>query len=171
MIISPSRDFIFLHLQKCGGTSVESALQPYLKWDDIILGSTEFGERIQSLYQEQYGDDVLWKHSTADDICSFLTLPVWKQFNKVAVVRDPIETIYSFYYFAQTTVKYHVGRINRGVWKENLRINSIPDGFPFTEGYVVEYIRSQVEDTGINGFVRYLIDGDYGRKTVSWLRT
>jgi hypothetical protein len=163
MIISPSRNFIFIHLEKCGGTSVESALDPFLRWDDLILGSTEFGERLQALYNERYGrsNDVLWKHSTAQDIYNFLTPEGWNEFAKIAVVRNPIDIVMSLYHFSETAIKYHVGRINRGVWIENLRTGNIPDVFPFTEGYVIEYIKSKIDDTGIDGFVRGVLDKNF----------
>src|SRR5215469_2544795 len=55
MIISHSRRFIFVHIHKAGGTSVEQALDPHLAWNDLILGGSQFGEKIQGAYQKRFG--------------------------------------------------------------------------------------------------------------------
>lgn len=166
MIISPSRNFIFIHLEKCGGTSVEAALEPYLHWSDIILGSTEFGEKSQQNYYDRFGyervnKEMLWKHSIAKDIHAFVTPQGWDEFTKISIVRNPEDLIKSLYMFSHMTVKYHVGRINRETWKERIRTQSFPQHYPFTEGYVKAYAQSVLDDSGINGFVNYIIKEDY----------
>ena len=166
MIISPSKEFIFIHLEKCGGTSVESSLQPHLAWYDMIIGSTGFGETIQSAYFERYGveevkQNMLWKHSTAQDIRYFLGFEQWDQFKKIAVVRDPVDIVISLYNFSRTISKYHIGRLNPATWKEKLRTKDYPNQFPFTEAYFIEYIQSVIDDNGIDGFVQNIITKDY----------
>lgn len=157
MIISPSKEFIFIHLEKCGGTSVESALESHLAWHDMIIGSTVFGEGIQNLYFNRFGVDavkenMLWKHSSAQDIYYYLGPSEWKNFKKFAIVRNPVELIESYYNFSKTVVKYHMGRISRSLWKEKIRLQDFPNAFPFTEKYVLAYIQCVLDDSGINGF-------------------
>lgn len=166
MIISPSRNFVFIHLEKCGGTSVESALQPYLHWSDLIIGSTEFGERYQQCYYDRYGiakvhSEMLWKHSTAKDIHAFITPDGWRDFKRISIVRDPQEIIKSLYFFSQTSVKYHLGRINREKWKELLRTKIFPQQYPYTEGYIHAYAQSEIEGSGIDGFVKNVLSNNY----------
>jgi hypothetical protein len=166
MIISPSRGFIFIHLEKCGGTSVEAALQPYLHWSDIIMGSTIYGERYQQNLYERYSIEkvnktMLWKHSTAKEIESFILPENWKDFNKISVVRDPIDLVKSLYFFSQTSVKYHIGRINRQKWKELIRTQDFPTAWPYTEGFVHGYAESVINDSGIDGFVRYIFKDNF----------
>lgn len=166
MIISSSKSFIFVHLEKCGGTSVENALEPYLSWYDMILGSTDFGERLQNLYAERFGvdyvrKDMLWKHSTAKDIHAFVGPDQWHMFKKFSIVRSPEDLIVSLYNFSAMLAKYHMGRINRTVWIEKLRTNDFPNLFPLTEQYFIEYIKSAVDDSGINGFVENILSNDY----------
>lgn len=166
MIISPSKEFIFIHLEKCGGTSVESALEPHLSWDDMIMGSTNFGESLQSLYFNRFGVDkvkseMLWKHSSAQEIYQFIGADNWNDFKKFSVVRNPQELVKSLYNFSATVTKYHLGRINREIWKERLRIKDYPQFFPFTEGYLIEYVKSEIDGSGINGFVENILSENY----------
>jgi len=51
MILSNSKKYIFVHIPKCAGTSITRAIAPSCEWNDIILGSTEFGNEIQNAYQ------------------------------------------------------------------------------------------------------------------------
>ena len=166
MIISPSRNFIFIHLEKCGGTSVETALEPYLDWGDILLGSTDHGERQQALYFEKYGVDnvkqnMFWKHSIAPDICGHLGKESWDRFNKISVVRNPVDLMVSLYRFSQTAITFHIGKVNKQDWKKMIGTHVFPQVFPYTEKYVEAYVRSEIENNGFNGFVLHLLKKNY----------
>lgn len=166
MIISHSKKFIFIHFEKCGGTSVENALEPYLSWDDIILGSTEYGESAQALLFRRYGMDnvqnnMLWKHSNAYDIYKYLGRERWKEYKKIVIVRDPMEIMQSLYFFSQNAIKYHTGRIHEEVWKEWVSNNSFPQEWPYVEKYVQAYMESKVKRKGFNYFVEIILNNDY----------
>ena len=165
MIISASREFIFIHLEKCGGTSVETALEPYLEWSDIVLGSTDFGESYQQLLHNRFGvkevrKNMLWKHSTAQDVRAFVGPEIWNDFTKISVVREPVDLVKSLYFFSQTAVQYHIGRINRQIWKEMLRTRSFPNKWPYTEYFVHAYAQSEIDGSGIDGFVKDILSTD-----------
>jgi hypothetical protein len=154
MIISKSRKFVFIHLEKCGGTSVENALAPYLLWDDMIIGSTHLGEQLQGFYFNYYGhqhvkDNMLWKHSTIKDIYKNFNEDI-SNYKKIAVVRDPMELVKSLYTFSELVVQLHVGRIRADNWQE------LSDQWPYTEAYVQAYVLSASKDQGFNGFVQEL---------------
>jgi hypothetical protein len=154
MIISRSRKFVFVHIEKCGGTSVESALSPYLSWDDMILGSTQFGEKIQAFYFNAYGIDnvkqnMLWKHSTIKNIYNNVGHDI-SDYKKIAVVRNPIDLVKSLYTFSELVIQLHVGRLRPENWIE------ISNNFPYTEPYVQAYACSQFNNSGFDGFVHEL---------------
>ncbi len=98
MIISNSRKFIFIHLHKCAGSSIEQTLDPFLRWDDIILGSTEYGERIQSHYKKRFFLD---KHSTAQECFDVVGDDVWDAYYKFATIRNPYSLVVSTFTFAK----------------------------------------------------------------------
>ena len=92
-ILSNSHDFVFVHLHKCGGSSVEIAYQPHAKWNDIVLGSTDTGERLQHIYRKLHG---LHKHSTAAEIQDVVG-PFWNEAWTFSLIRHPVSIMESFY--------------------------------------------------------------------------
>ena len=92
-ILSNSHDFVFVHLHKCGGSSVEIAYQPHAKWNDIVLGSTDAGERLQHIYRKLHG---LHKHSTAAEIQDVVG-PFWNEAWTFSLIRHPVSIMESFY--------------------------------------------------------------------------
>lgn len=88
MIICHSRRYVFIHIHKTGGTSVEAILAPTLAWDDLLLGSTEFGERCNRYYKAHFGLD---KHSGIGDVYKLCAnRPEIQEYQVVTVVRDPV---------------------------------------------------------------------------------
>lgn len=156
MIISKSRKFIFVHLEKCGGTSIENALAPYLLWDDLILGSTHLGEKLQGFYFDYHGhqhvkENMLWKHSTIKDIYKNFNDDL-EDYKKIAVVREPLELIKSLYAYSELVLQLHVGRAREDRWKELEETGQ----WPYTEPYMKAYVLSSVRDQGFDGFVQEL---------------
>ncbi len=96
MIISFSRRFTFIHIHKAGGTSLETALEPFLAWRDIILGSTHFGELLNKSYAKRFK---LSKHSGVREILRTCGRGVVEKHFLFALVRDPVDRACSLYNF------------------------------------------------------------------------
>lgn len=111
MIISNSHRFIFIHLHKTGGTSLEVALEKYLGWNDILLGSTNFGEMINDYYRKRFG---LHKHSSVMDIEGICGEEILRSYYVFSLVRNPVSRIVSLYNF--------VGSIVLG-WADSFNLN------------------------------------------------
>ena len=94
MIISNSRKFVFVHVMKTAGTSICAALDPSLRWNDVVLGGTAFGERVNAAYAERFG---LRKHATAMEIRAVVGPEVWSEYFTFAFVRHPYTRTASFY--------------------------------------------------------------------------
>jgi hypothetical protein len=101
MIICHSRRFVFVHIHKTGGTSLEKALDPHLAWNDLILGGSQFGEKIQQPYAKKFG---LNKHSTVADIERICGKDLIDKYYVFALVRHPLSRICSMYNFVATTL-------------------------------------------------------------------
>lgn len=98
MIISTSRNFIFLHIHKTGGGAIAATLEPYLGPHDLVLHHS-FDRLPRAARAEFRPYASLTKHSSARDAMSVIPREVWDTYYKFAFVRDPIERAISFYNF------------------------------------------------------------------------
>jgi hypothetical protein len=99
MIICHSRKFIFIHIHKTGGTSMERALDPYLEWNDLIVGSSPLGESIQGPFAHKFG---LNKHSGVADIERVCGSRYINEYYTFSLVRHPVSRLCSMYNFVAT---------------------------------------------------------------------
>lgn len=97
MIISLNKRYVFVHIHKCAGTSIEVALGKALRHNDIVLGSTKSGEKYQDFFKRAIG---LNKHSTALEARKFLGEAMYDKFYKFAFVRHPVDRLHSLYSYA-----------------------------------------------------------------------
>ena len=96
MIISHKHKFIFIHINRCGGTAIAKALLPYLDAKDVILGYTPQFEKISEKNKEK---GYLWKHSRAIEVRKILGENVWDNYFKFSFVRNPYDRIVSTYHW------------------------------------------------------------------------
>lgn len=124
--ISNSKKFVFIHLHKCGGTSVERALAQDMQWNDIILGSTDYGEFIQRPYEKKFG---MYKHSSAATVKGVVGDDLWNQYFTFALVRHPIDRMVSYYAYLKTHYlgKYRGSAIRLMYYVD--QIYPLPDAF------------------------------------------
>lgn len=101
MIISNSKNFIFFHIPKTGGTSLAHMLEHEARWDDLIIGGTHFGEQIKVAYASRFKLD---KHSMPCEVRSVIGLERYIAFRKFIVVRDPLERVISAFKFIRTLI-------------------------------------------------------------------
>lgn len=108
MIISISRRFIFVHLHKCGGESIETTLAPHLTVNDFLNGAS--ASVIQPWETEMMLDRLvgLNKHASAREIRQRLG-GLYDAFFSFATVRRPERRIYSLYSFCIGLVRQSPG--------------------------------------------------------------
>jgi hypothetical protein len=102
MIISNSRSYIFVHIHKTAGTSLASTLDQTLSWNDLILGATNYGEKIQWPYYKRFH---LHKHSQAQDIKRIVGNEIWNDYFTFTFVRNPYARALSLYTSIETIIE------------------------------------------------------------------
>lgn len=88
MILSHSKRFIFVHVQKTAGESISHAILPHLDRSDMIVGTTLSG-KISNLIYPKFVP--LKKHSTALMLRSHFAEDVWGSYFKFSFVRHPVD--------------------------------------------------------------------------------
>lgn len=92
MIWSPGRNFCFVHISKTGGTSVEQAYIPHLRFGDVILAALPEG--MDSWYGKHLS---VGKHTPARRMRLLAGRAAFERMLSVAVVRDPVQRMVSYY--------------------------------------------------------------------------
>ena len=106
-IICNSRRFIFVHLHKCGGTSVRQAIRTQMRWNDLIIGGNENDNLLEAIYRRRYA---LEKHNSASQLHGIVGDEVWRDYWTFALVRHPASIMESFYYWSIKVLNALAGR-------------------------------------------------------------
>ena len=99
MIISPGRNYIFVHIPKTGGTSLALALEERAMRDDMMLGDTPKAVKRRRKLKDAKAAGRLWKHSTLADIEGLVSREAIAQMLTFTLVRNPYDRLVSYYHW------------------------------------------------------------------------
>ena len=94
-MISTEKNFIFIHVPKTGGNSIQDALRPFADDDFVIAHASQDGVERFGLKNPTYAE--LKKHSMLADYASALR-PQLSQFQLFATIRNPFDKLVSYYF-------------------------------------------------------------------------
>lgn len=99
MIVSPGRNYVFVHIPKTGGTSLALALEARAMRDDIMLGDTPKAAKRRRRLKNASAGGRLWKHSTLSDIDGLVPDAVLHGLFAFTLVRNPWDRAVSYYHW------------------------------------------------------------------------
>ena len=94
MIISPRRNYIFVHIPKTGGTALATALEDRAMKDDILIGDTPKAKRRKARLKLLTAKGRIWKHSNLSDMAGVVDPAGTFTFT---LVRNPWDRMVSYY--------------------------------------------------------------------------
>lgn len=122
MVISHSQRYIFVHIAKCGGTTVTDLMVPNLAKGDIIIDGRNpqfVGRPIETLLsrgrwklplvkglRKRHKIGELTKHAFAKDIAAAVGDSIWNEYYTFSFIRNPWDRCVSAYFWI---------RKNRGI--------------------------------------------------------
>jgi hypothetical protein len=149
MIICHSKRFIFVHIHRTGGTSLELALDQFLCWNDLILGSSLFGEGLNNLYENRFG---LHKHSSVADIESICGDEICRTYYVFALIRHPVDRLCSLYNFVGSIV--HKWAAQRGISPKDVAASIACDSHASTPALRWPSFQAFIGATSFSEFIR-----------------
>ena len=106
-MISYKKKFVFVHIYKVAGTSVRSALSPYV--DNRNISQKAINRIVRSLTSRHpfpYSEQPLHDHAKAKEYEAFLG-DAFRDFYSFAFVRNPYDWQISLYEYARQTPHHH----------------------------------------------------------------
>lgn len=160
MILGLEHNFIFIHLEKCGGTTVEVSLWPYLDKHDIVFGSSsDFGILLDDFYGlELYNNYKLAKHSYVDEVKA--KVPQYNRMYKFSTVRNPIDMMVSYYFYSKRIVNQYAAHFQIEDILEYTKGQIYPESWAGQE-WLWSYTESVRENGGFDYFISYIFDNAY----------
>lgn len=102
MIISNSRQFVFVHIHKTAGTAITKVLEESIEWNDLSITGSSSGNVKEHWYKKNCN---LEMHSSARDIRNEIGIDIWDSYFTFSFVRDPYKRILSLYTWIDGLVK------------------------------------------------------------------
>lgn len=99
MIISPGRQFIFVHIPKTGGTSMALALEARAHKDDILIGNTPKARKRRARVERMQAKGRMWKHASLSDLDGAFGPDEFRQMFCFTLVRNPWDRVVSYYHW------------------------------------------------------------------------
>ncbi|WP_097804821.1 sulfotransferase family 2 domain-containing protein [Pelagimonas varians] len=99
MIISPGRQFIFVHIPKTGGTSMAFALEERAHRDDILIGNTPKARKRRARVERMQAKGRMWKHASLSDLDGAFGPQEFKRMFCFTLVRNPWDRVVSYYHW------------------------------------------------------------------------
>lgn len=137
-MISTSHNFLFIHLPKTGGNSVQEALKKYS--DDFVTHSESHQDGVErfDVINPKYGTS---KHSKYFEYQKLIEPEIFKKLKKFTVVRNPWDRCVSRYFFQYAFDQYSQGKAYRDLKEPKLsksKFIEIIETTPTLESYLIE---------------------------------